>query len=65
MKRIRLTGIFHPALWLLGKIGGKLGGLADKAFGNMVYEKEMSDYREEYRVYGFRESVHLTESRDA
>ncbi len=64
-KRIRLTGIFHPALWLLGKIGGKLGGLADKAFGNMVYEKEMSDYREEYRVYGFRESVHLTESRDA
>ena len=64
-KRIRLTGIFHPALWLLGKIGGKLGGLVDKAFGNMVYEKEMSDYREEYRVYGFRESVHLTESRDA
>ncbi len=64
-KRMRLTGVFHPALCLLGKIGGKLGSLADKAFGNMVYEKELSEYREEYRVYGFRESVHLTESRDA
>lgn len=64
-KRIRLTGMFHPALALLGRIGGRLGGLTDKAFGNMVYEKEMSEYREEYRVYGFRESVHLTEGQDA
>ncbi|MCI9218175.1 MAG: NAD-dependent epimerase/dehydratase family protein [Lachnospiraceae bacterium] len=62
-KRMRLTGLFHPALLLLGKMGGKLGALSDKAFGNLVYEKEMSEYREEYRVYGFRESVHLTESR--
>lgn len=61
-RRMRLTGIFHPALLLLGKTGGKLGTLSDKAFGNLVYEKGMSEYREEYRVYGFRESVHLTES---
>lgn len=60
-KRMRLTGIFHPALVLLGKMGGKFGALSDKAFGNLVYEKEMSEYREEYRVYGFQESVHLTE----
>ncbi len=61
-KRIHLTKAFHPMLVLLGKMGGKFGALADKAFGNMVYEKEISEYREEYRVYGFRESVHLTES---
>lgn len=61
-KRIRLTCAFHPALVLLGKMGGKFGALTDKAFGNIVYEKEMSEYREEYRVYGFEESVHLTES---
>ncbi|MCI9337787.1 MAG: NAD-dependent epimerase/dehydratase family protein [Lachnospiraceae bacterium] len=63
-KRMRLTGIFHPVLVLLGKLGGKLGALSDKAFGSLVYEKEMSEYREEYRVYGFRESVHLTERED-
>lgn len=61
-KRIHLTGVFHPVLVLLGKVGGKFGALADKAFGNMVYEKEMSEYKEEYRVYGFQESIHLTES---
>lgn len=61
-KRMRLTCVFHPALVLLGKIGGKLGALTDKAFGSIVYEKEMSEYKEEYRVYGFEESVHLTES---
>ncbi len=61
-KRMRLTCVFHPALVLLGKIGGKLGTLTDKAFGSIVYEKEMSEYKEEYRVYGFEESVHLTES---
>nr|WP_289765978.1 NAD-dependent epimerase/dehydratase family protein [uncultured Acetatifactor sp.] len=61
-KRMRLTCVFHPALVLLGKIGGKLGTLTDKAFGSIVYEREMSEYKEEYRVYGFKESVHLTES---
>lgn len=61
-KRMPLTCVFHPGLVLLGKIGGKLGALTDKAFGSIVYEKEMSEYKEEYRVYGFEESVHLTES---
>lgn len=44
-KRMRLTCVFHPALVLLGKIGGKLGTLTDKAFGSIVYEKEMSEYK--------------------
>lgn len=61
-KKIRLTSVFHPVLLLLGKISGKPGAMVNKAFGSIVYEREMSEYREEYRVYGFEESVHLTES---
>lgn len=61
-KKVRLTRIFHPALLLLGKLGGKPGGLVNKAFGSMVYEQNMSEYREEYRMYGFEESIRLTES---
>lgn len=62
-KKIYLTGIFHPILLLMGKTNGRLGGMVNKAFGNMTYEKRMSEYKEEYRLYDFRESVHLTESR--
>lgn len=61
-KKVRLTRIFHPGLLLLGKMGGKPGALVNKAFGNMVYEQAMSEYREEYRMYGFEESVRLTEN---
>lgn len=46
---------------LLGKIPGKTGALAQKAFGDSVYTMEMSEYRENYRVCGLRESVMETE----
>ena len=64
-KTIHLTAVFHPVLLLFGKLGGKLGGMVNKAFGNMTYEKSMSEYKDEYRIYDFRESVHLTESGNA
>ena len=60
-RNIRLTALFHPALLLLGRIGGKPGELVNKAFGNLVYEKTLSEYKEEYRIYGLEESVRLTE----
>lgn len=60
-KKIRLVKIFNPLLRFLGKLGGKPGGMVNKAFGNMVYEQEMSKYREEYRVADLQESVRLTE----
>jgi len=56
-KRIRLWRVFHPFLLLAGHLGGKPGGLVNKAFGNLTYEKSMSEYREEYRIYSFEESV--------
>ena len=60
-KNIRLTGGFNWALKLLGKLGGKPGGLVNKAFGNMVYEKSMSEYDFEYQIYDLQESIRLTE----
>lgn len=61
-KKIYLLRIFYPFLLLAGHMGGKIGGMVNKAFGNMVYEKGMSEYKEEYRIYDLKESVHLTES---
>ncbi len=60
-KKMRMTKIFNPTLRLFGHMGGKLGGLVNKAFGNMVYEKSMSEYGEEYRIYNLEASIHLTE----
>ena len=48
-KSIRLIKIFNPMILLLGKIGGKPGKIVNKAFGNLVYEKSMSTYRDEYQ----------------
>ena len=62
-KNIRLTGLFNPMLKLMGRMGGKLGGLVNKAFGNMVYEKAMSQYDFEYQIYDLKESVKLTEGK--
>lgn len=60
-KKICFIKLFNPILRLMGKMGGKFGGLVNKAFGNMVYDKEMSRYKEEYQVYNLEESVQLTE----
>ena len=60
-KKICMTKLFNPLLKLMGICGGKFGGLVNKAFGNMVYEKEMSTYCEEYQIYDLEESIRLTE----
>lgn len=60
-KKIHLTRTFNPILTFMGKRGGRLGGLVNKAFGNMTYDRKLSEYKEEYRIYGLTESVQLTE----
>ncbi len=60
-KNIRLLRLFHPFLCLLGRMGGKPGGMVNKAFGNLTYDLCMSDYREEYRICSFAESIRRTE----
>lgn len=55
-KKIRLTKAFNPILKLLAyKVG-----FINKVFGNLVYEKSMSEYKENYRVRDFRESISLS-----
>lgn len=56
-KKIWMTRIFNPILRLIFGIG-----VVNKVFGNLVYEKSMSEYdKANYRIRSFRESIELTE----
>lgn len=56
-KRIKMTRLFNPILKLMFGIG-----IVNKAFGNLVYEKSMSDYNKvHYQIRTFKESIQLTE----
>lgn len=55
-KKVRMTKLFNPIIkWIFGI------DLVKKVFGNLVYEKSMSDYRENYRIKTFKKSIELTE----
>lgn len=56
-KKIVLTGAFNWAMKLMGNFIGQV----NKAFGNLVYEKSMSEYKVEYRVRDLKEAVRETE----
>ncbi|MEK4262248.1 MULTISPECIES: NAD-dependent epimerase/dehydratase family protein [Paenibacillus] len=56
-KNVRLTKVFNPLLRFMGNFVGTV----NKAFGNLVYEHRMSDYKENYRIRGLKESVVVTE----
>lgn len=60
-RQIHITGLFNPCLKLLGRLGGRIGGLVNKAFGSIVYEKSLSEYAEGYQMYTFERSIQLTE----
>lgn len=56
-KNMILTKLFNPLLTLMGT---KVGAV-NKAFGSLVYEKSMSEYKENYRVRDLRASIVETE----
>lgn len=58
-KNIKTTKLFNPMLRAMGSFIG----LVNKAFGNLVYEKSMSEYKDDYRIKGLIESIKSTESR--
>ena len=60
-KQIMMTRVFNPVLRLMFcRVG-----LVNKVFGNLVYEKSMSDYdKANYRIRDFQKSIELTESGD-
>ena len=46
--------------WAL-KYVGLFTGLVDKAFGNLYYDKKLSEYKDEYRQYSLKKSIEETE----
>jgi len=66
-KKICLLGVLNPFVWLASKLPGKIGGMANKAFGSLSIAKEFS-YKEMtgvlpeeikgYRICDFEESVY-------
>lgn len=56
-KKVRLIGGFG---WLL-KVMSHITGYVNKAFGNLVYEEHLGDYKTDYRLYTLKESIERTE----
>lgn len=62
--RIWITKLLNPAVWLAGRIPGKVSGMVNKAFGNMTYELEMSEvFDGKYRCFDLERSIRLTEGK--
>ena len=59
--KITVSKVWNWVVGLARAIPGKPRGLADKAFGNMSYDQNMSKYDFEYRVVGLNESIKRSE----
>lgn len=57
-KSIVVTKLFNPLLRLLNV------STVNKVFGDLVYEKSMSEYENDYRVFDLKESIRQTELRN-
>ena len=63
-KKIWVTKLLNPFVWIGSKMPGKIGGLINKAFGNSCYDKKISIYEEmRYQKMGLKESVVRTEGK--
>lgn len=60
--KIWVTSLLTPFVAIGMKMPGKIGGLCRKAFGSSYYEPEMSECGLNYRVYGFEDTIRLTEA---
>ncbi len=59
--RIHVSRKWNWVVGLVRLIPGKPRELVDKAFGNMVYDKNMSQYSFNYQVISFKDSIISTE----
>ena len=59
--RIIVSKILNWSVGVAAHIPGKVSGLANKAFGNMIYDQSMSQYDFEYRVVDVKTSIERTE----
>ena len=57
--------VFNKIIYFVAKYNKTLGRIINKIFGNMVYEKSMSEYEKmDYRIYSLEESIRKTEERE-
>jgi UDP-glucose 4-epimerase len=59
--KIILSRLLNLPVSVASHLPGKIGKLANKAFGNMVYEKELSKYDFPYQIKDFDTSILETE----
>ncbi|MBQ8807927.1 MAG: NAD-dependent epimerase/dehydratase family protein [Clostridia bacterium] len=57
-KNIYGTRIFNPFVRVFKRVG-----VVNKVFGDLYYEKSLSEYKETYRIIDFEESIKRTESK--
>ena len=61
-KNIFETKLLNPAVAVGSHVPGKIGGLVNKAFGNMTYDQKMSQYDGlDYEICNLNESITRTE----
>lgn len=57
-KNIHLWSVFNPFVKLASKMPGKIGGMANKAFGSLTIDKNLSNQEiTGYQIYSLKESV--------
>lgn len=61
-KRLWMCRALNPFVKMAAKCPGKVGRLANKAFGSLRYEQGMSVALSTYQIYGLHESVERTEA---
>lgn len=59
--KTRGVAIFNPAVSIARMVPGKIGNLADKAFGSSWYDQEISQYSFEYQILDLKTSIERTE----
>lgn len=60
--KIILTKLLAPCVWIGSYFPGKIGRLVNKAFGNQIYDHQLSVYPSgNYHVVGLKESITKTE----
>lgn len=63
-KKIRLSKLMNPLVALAARMPGKVGVMANKAFGSLTIDRGMSGDMAGYCLYDLRESIRRTERRD-
>lgn len=60
-KKVRLLKALNPLVALASRMPGKIGAMANKAFGSLTYDRSMSGEMESYCLYDLPESIRRTE----